>query len=327
MLQHRRGRSRLRVVTALENETIRMLVAGEPSGLELAPPGLVDWEDIDHFAHSFSTAHRFADLRIADYVELLADAGKLAELSVDTIRHQHRVHAEDTSGNPAGSWSVFECLDGELRVGGETYLLVGGRFYKVAESYRKELDEFIDKMNEWSGVLPDSTTAEPEGAYNERAANSSVEYLNMDKALVRVGHHTNAIEFCDIYTSDGDFVHVKRHLRSNMLSHLFAQGSVAGDLFLMSAEYRDKSLAVVREKEQDRATRTGDPSYVGRFSTFDTGEIVPARFEVVYAIVAEWRGRPYREALPFFSKVNLRRRVNELTRMGYRVSLKRVEAR
>jgi uncharacterized protein (TIGR04141 family) len=65
---------------------------------------------------------------------------------------------------------------------------------------------------------------------------------------------------------------------------------------------------------------------VGRFSAFDPAGISPGGFEVVYAVVANWKGRTFVEALPFFSKVNLRRHARDLGRMGYRVSRKKVQA-
>ena len=58
---------------------------------------------------------------------------------------------------------------------------------------------------------------------------------------------------------------------------------------------------------------------------FETSSLKTADFEIVYVIVAPWKGRSPAQALPFFSKVNLERTVQELTNKGYRVSLSSVD--
>ncbi len=136
--------------------------------------------------------------------------------------------------------------------------------------------------------------------------------------------HTSSIEICDILTHDGCFIHVKRKLGSSTLSHLFGQGTVSADLFLMSRGYRDVTLNRIREVEDERAVAEGDDGYRGRFSTFDPAGITPSNYEVVYAIIAKWDGREFVDALPFFSKVHLRRHIDGLRRLGYRVSYKRI---
>jgi uncharacterized protein (TIGR04141 family) len=52
----------------------------------------------------------------------------------------------------------------------------------------------------------------------------------------------------------------------------------------------------------------------------DVPDIETASFEVGFAIVHSWRGRPLSEELPFFSKINLRRTAEELQSRGFRVS-------
>jgi uncharacterized protein (TIGR04141 family) len=164
-----------------------------------------------------------------------------------------------------------------------------------------------------------------EGPYNELAANSSKNYLLLDKRTVRITTHTSPIEICDVLTHDNHFIHVKRKLGSSSLSHLFSQGFVSGDLLLMSQEYREKVLSKIQEAEKLRAAQEGDPGFNGRFATFSVAGISPNDFEVVYAIIAKWDGRDLVEALPFFSKVNLRRFTEDLHRMGFKVSYKRIQ--
>ena len=59
---------------------------------------------------------------------------------------------------------------------------------------------------------------------------------------------------------------------------------------------------------------------------FDPTSFAAAKHPVVYAIVDRWNGDPLARKLPFFSKVNLRRSVERLERLGFRVSYRRVSA-
>ncbi|MGH9043639.1 MAG: DUF6119 family protein, partial [Acidimicrobiales bacterium] len=43
-------------------------------------------------------------------------------------------------------------------------------------------------------------------------------------------------------------------------------------------------------------------------------------YEIVYAIVARWRGRSLVQALPFFSKISLRHIAHELHSRGFGVT-------
>ena len=96
-------------------------------------------------------------------------------------------------------------------------------------------------------------------------------------------------------------------------------------------DYRQAVMAKVAQAETKLATDESDPSIHGRFTgVLETNRPDTSQCDVVYAIIAKWTpaGKPKRtlvEALPFFSKVNLRRHVDSLRRMGYRASYKRIE--
>ena len=100
---------------------------------------------------------------------------------------------------------------------------------------------------------------------------------------------------------------------------------MSADLLLMSQEYRETVLQEVRTAE--RAKRAGRD---GAFSAMIRDGVQPGRLEVVYAVIAKWgdegkgKDRGIAEAMPFFSKVNLRRCATDLKRMGYSVSYKRI---
>lgn len=259
----------------------------------------------------------------------MEEATRREELTLAHLKRD-RVLAVEGGGDVIREWPVFRCLTGELEVDGRTYLLEDGDVFEVEPDYLKDLDRYLDELEESDIGLPDSPMRngeeETEGDYNRRASETSDTHLLLDKETVKVDTHTSPIEICDVLTTDRRFVHVKRKLQSASLSHLFSQGYVSADLFLMSPDYRTATRDKIAEAERERAGRAGDPSFRGRFQAvldFDTPNT--SLLEVVYAIVAKWGGRSLVGALPFFSKVNLRRHADDLRRMGYRVSYKRIE--
>jgi len=136
----------------------------------------------------------------------------------------------------------------------------------------------------------------------------------MDKKLIRVESRTTPIELCDILTAQRQLVHAKKTFSSTNLSHLFSQGAVAAALIQENAPFRDAAQARVMLEDNGDA-----------FAFFSPDGIQTAQFEVVYAVVGNWRGRSPSQALPFFSKVNLRRTGADLRSRGFRMSLAQVQ--
>ena len=180
--------------------------------------------------------------------------------------------------------------------------------------------------------LPRCSKGTCEGDYNEKTAKKDAALLLLDKRTVNVTGRTTPIEICDLLKIDQAgqenkkcrLIHVKRKLNSSSLSHLFAQGSVSADLLWRSRDYRDKVLEKIEEEEGKKTSPTkasGSTDYEGDFSEPFKDVTNPPKTEVVYAIIADWKNRSLADALPFFSKVNLRRHINYLHLIGFNVSI------
>jgi uncharacterized protein (TIGR04141 family) len=126
------------------------------------------------------------------------------------------------------------------------------------------------------------------------------------KTIVHGGGHSK-IEFCDILTNDRKLIHVKKYGGSSVLSHLFMQGAVSGELLVADAEFRLKlNRALPRGHKLPEPRRRPNP----------------ADFEVVYAIISASRN-PLN--IPFFSKVSLRSARRRLMSYGYQVTKKKIQ--
>jgi uncharacterized protein (TIGR04141 family) len=121
-------------------------------------------------------------------------------------------------------------------------------------------------------------------------------------------------------TAQGELIHVKRKLGSSDLSHLFSQGYISAETIHAGPELR----AAVRAKVEEQAqVQQRDAA---KFCRFVKEPFSPSDLTVVYAILADWKGKPPRDRLPFFSKVNLRHYAQQLSRMGFNIAFAAVDA-
>ncbi len=313
------------LLAKLRRKVEAVLLKGGES-LALAPPERVEWDNLAEFRYSVAPDETHEVLRVEDYLGHVGD--EAANLSFNAMR-EHRVEALNGRGDVIHEWPVTRALVGEIELGGQTYLLEEGDFYQVESQFLTTLDEFVDGVCESKVALPPSPLDDVgreqlEGDYNEIAAKASDQHLLLDKKTVSISRET-PIEICDVLTSNRQFVHVKRHLGSSGLSHLFSQGFVSADSYLASREFRDAALTRIEEVEEERALAENEPAFRGRFTGALDAVPDSHNIEVVYAVIAQWNGRNLAQALPFFSKVNLRRTINDLRRLGCNVSLHRVE--
>lgn len=282
-------------------------------------PEFVEWDKLSEFYFSFNSNNRFPDPEDADLRSALKQVGKLNIVTVKRLRRSWQLKAVAVDGHVI-QWPLLKCLAGEFTLDDSKYILTEGEFFEIRKDFLEELDAFIKTLKPTQHKLPNSSESKKEGDYNQETAEKNDSYLLLDKRTVRVNGMTSPIEICDILTKDRCFIHVKRKLGSSSLSHLFAQGSVSADLFLMSKEYRMAALEKIQDVEKVYGVED-------QFSTFKPEGITSSEYRVLYAIVAKWNGRKLAQALPFFSKVNLRRHVEDLRRMGYPVSVARVHVK
>jgi uncharacterized protein (TIGR04141 family) len=279
----------------------------------------VDWDRVVSFRYHFDRpqgrareAVRHPDIRLRDYLAGLIRTGRLDNLSYDYLRAA-RIHAVDGNGGDVHEWSAWKCLVGEVSIDEKTYILDEGDFYEVRDDYMAELNIAIKAIPLAKINLPSSTPIEEEGDYNCRAARNDTNLLLLDKKTVKVNTKTTAIEICDLLTSSRQLVHVKRHLGSSDLSHLFAQGVVSACLLQESPEFRKKTIEKIDQMTEQST-----------FAFIKADSFITSEFEVVYAIAERWAGRTFDQALPFFSKINLREAIQNLHGRGFRVSLHQI---
>jgi uncharacterized protein (TIGR04141 family) len=288
-----------RVIERLDETVVSLLRAGNES-LWLAVPEPVHWSNIAGFKYTRSkTAETYDDLDLATYYLACgrADEMTLGRLRTDIVRC---VRADD--GNDWHRWPIHQCLVGELTVNGEQYVLSEGQWFRIDRDFLAEVETWIQGLTKASAGLP-SFTGGDEQVYCKRAARKSQGVLHLlDRDLISYGQH-RSIEACDLYSRERVFIHVKKYGASSVLSHLFAQGAVSGELF-----YNEPSFRTAVSEKLPPAYQWGDPSVPP----------TPQQFEIQYAVICQ-PGK--RLELPFFSKVNLKKESRRLRQLGFKVSL------
>lgn len=305
------------LVSALNEQLVKQLAASDTSTTHMAMPENLEWEDIEHFVivPTVRQTH-FDELDLDAY--LGHRATKPAELTVESLKNRKVSVKFLRSADADARWSVYQCLVSEQRLNGGAYALIEGRWFSIADSLVAEVDTAIAAIPQASVSLPAGLPGESEGDYNARAASGSADLALLDKELVAPDGSNTRIEFCDLLSTDGSLVHVKRKSRSSTLSHLFAQGHVSAES-LVDGTLRDQVRTAIR-----KAAGSADAS--GWLDLVPPSSGVPDRDKVTvtYAVIANSSASGV-EWLPFFSRLTLMQTVRDLNRIGFtKVALMRV---
>jgi uncharacterized protein (TIGR04141 family) len=294
----------------LEGHVIDALRRRAVDEFDLAPPEVVNWELVKAFRFHFDGRRHetHPDLLLRDLLHGMHRDRELATLDVRFLKTR-RILALGSDNEVIGRWTIWRCLASEFTIGDATYILDEGEFFHVEALFLSALNAYIDQLSGDAIQLPASAAGMIERDYNAAAVGAlGSAGLLLDRKLVK-SPERDRIELCDILTKDRQLIHVKRHLGSSDLSHLFAQGAVSAELLQESQDFCSNAQEVINTL-----------SATIRFPFFESFPVATRDFEIVYAIIAPWRDRTLAAALPFFSKLNLRARAQELRNRGFRVS-------
>lgn len=212
----------------------------------------------------------------------------------------------DHDGREKRQWTAFKCTYAELEHQDHSYLHTGGKWYEVESDFVKETNKAYNRIQDCEISFPKYHDAS-EGEYlNRISAADQKRFALMDQQNISIGKGQSPVEFCDLFTSDKDIIHVKRYGQSSVLSHLFAQGLVSGELFCGDKKFREQINELLPKTH--------------RLSNAEDG---PERdeFRVVYAIISDQEGALQ---IPFFSRLNLKHAAKRLELYGFRVAKAKV---
>ena len=196
-------------------------------------------------------------------------------------------------------------MNAEVDIQGQKYILNDAAWYVIDSDFVSQTNAFFKSIVESTIQLPlYGTMNEPR--YNVHVASEDDGIDLMDRKMISIGGGRSSVEFCDLFTKDRRLVHVKKYGASSVLSHLFQQGVVSGELFLSDVDFRKK----VNEE-------------LSAGFKFDDEEKRPeaSSYEVCFAIMSDVPGNLN---IPFFSKVVMRNAAKRLQTFGYTVTKKKI---
>lgn len=304
-------------VAELDERVVAELRARDTSTTHLATPDPLDWAEVEAFAIAGTGNLEYEDLDLDLYLANI-DEPDLAVLTPALLRSRRIKVRYARSSNWAILWSLHQALVSEQELDGNLYVLIEGRWFEVSGSLSSRVDEFVDRLATSPIDLPAARPGETEPEYNKRVAAVDAEHrLCLDAKILRPGGASSGIEFCDVLTSDGVMLHMKRKSRSSTLSHLFAQGVVAATALLADSDFRLR----LRE-EITRAV--GDAPGWEAVIPGPSETPVRSSFTVSFVVVAN-SARARNGWLPFFSRLNLMQQARSLDNLGLRYTLDRVD--
>ncbi|SDZ15866.1 DUF6119 family protein [Herbiconiux ginsengi] len=305
------------IIEQLDGLLVQQLIESDTSSTHFAMPEALSWEDVDAFKIAGTRSTEYDDLEIDAYLNALGDAR--VDLTIEALKQRHVSVRFSRSTTFESRWTVYQCLVTEQRIDLQLYVLIEGRWFVVSESLVDEVDTFANSLGASPTVFPDAVSGEAERLFNERTADSAPDdRLLLDARIVRPGGAASGIEVCDILTSSGEFIHVKRKSRSSTLSHLFAQGSVSAATFIGDGTFRDKVRTHIVENTSEPLTSRWLALIPGSADPIDR-----SAYSVSYVVLAN-SAADGTNWLPFFSKLNLMQHGRQLKNMNLDVTITRV---
>lgn len=288
----------------LDDKLVARLRRSELNRTWLSIPDVISWEEIKEFRYSDSSdARGFQDVHFSTYFD---EKRVPATLTMDQLKRDKISGIRASDEVAFLNWPVFKCIYTELDEGKNKYVLNAGQWYRVDKDFVSEIESDVARIPSASLTLP-PYEHRSEAEYNEDVAKRDPRtFTHCDVKLISHGAGRSRIEFCDLFSKDRQLIHVKRYAGSGVLSHLFNQGLVAGELTMGDASFRRKVNAQLP---------------VGLQFNPPEDRPDPKRLEIVYGIVST-SAKPV--TLPFFSKVVLRSIHRSLTNTGLRVSLAQI---
>ncbi len=286
----------------LNNELLVKLNNKELDKIWMAVPELMDWSDVEGFKYLPYQKDLSDDISLLEFLE--AHTNELDSVAKLTSRFVHATSA--SSDTEINHWSVYKCLYGEISLDDKLYIINNGKWYHVDTDFVEKVNTSYQQIELADIDLPEYNHKK-EGDYNLHVITERDDMLCLDAKNIAYGGGHSKIEFCDLLTGNNQLIHVKRYGGSSVLSHLFFQGVVSGELFVSDAEFRQKLNEKLPDDWKHHSTESKPNA---------------ADYEVIYAIISNVdEDRP---GLPFFSKVSIRNAKRRLESYGYAVKLKKI---
>ncbi len=304
-------------ISELNNEVVERIKLNNLDGLTLAVPTLVQFENIEKYGYQHNgKIKEIEEPSLDNFRQYLSGEGILTTLTKDHLYEEIDLKTWDASGDENHAWKTGSCITGDFVHNNKTYIIDEGGYYEIDKDYLDSLNRYVDGIKKCQPALPPATKEmKTEDDYVVKLPQKlGGDAILLHKMTIRRPGST-AIEICDVALKEKKYIHVKKGTCSSSLSHLFSQALVSGELLLMDGEFRK----MVKDKVDEQAKEDKD-SYKWIYDA----KFEPTDQEIVMAIMTGCKEKEVSKLLPFFSKVNLKMRCDDLKRRGYKYSIAQI---
>lgn len=273
----------------------------------MAVPEIIEWETTEGFKYSGQANQTiFPDISMKDFLSFIKE-----DITIELLKNKQVFGIDSLNQTVKFIWTAYQCLYSEVKddSSGNTFLLTNGKWYQIEKDFTKIIEtNYSDLMSNSSVSLPDYNHKN-EGDYNDSLPTTDSNFISLDRKLINYGGKYNKIEFCDLFSKDKKIIHVKHYGGSSVLSHLFSQGLVSGELMISDSNYRKKVLEKITDSNFKLLKEKQKPK--------------PSEYEIIYAVISS-SSKPL--DIPFFSKVSLKNAKTRLESFGYKVLLTKIKS-
>jgi len=296
----------IKILERLNNSLIENIKNNRFEKTWMAVPEIIEWETIDGFKYgNRSNSEIFPDIFIKDFILSTQE-----DITIELLKNKQIFGIDSLSQNVKFNWTVFQCFYSEVKDSstGNTFLLTNGKWYQVEKDFTQIIETNYNDLIFTSSMSLPEYNHKNEGDYNDSIPAADQNFISLDRKLINYGGKYNKIEFCDLFSKDKEIIHVKHYGGSSVLSHLFFQGLVSGELMISDSSYRKKVLEKISNPSFKLLKENQKPK--------------PNEFKIIYAIISS-SDKPL--DIPFFSKVSLKNAKMRLESFGYSVYLIKIK--
>lgn len=315
----------LEILDAAAFADLQELVKGNTSDLHITLPDILSPEEsveVGYFGIGLKSGRKqaYTQIAIEDYVEELK-AGQIAEIAdMAELRGSHEIRVIiDGEGDKKHKRKLFDCFVYELTYKGDTYVLFAGDWFVVDKAFHTAVENDFLKLVAKKPFVASTSTASEREFIAELDGYKNL--LNLDQVKLSPASAPGAnLEPCDFLSMAKQFIHLKDGHSSAPISHLWNQGVVSAESFVLDEKFRIDLRKEVK-KRQSKSNKTGFDAILpdGR------SKPAPSEFTVVFGIMRDRYMKSGVVSIPFFSKVSLRAVANRIQLMGYPVEVHLVE--
>jgi len=294
------------MIDTLEKVLEQKLQKKDFKNVWLSIPEIIQWDIVKGFMFTHGGKVIYTDITMDGFMATVNDE----KITLELLKNRKVSCADEDHNCVNKSWPVYRCLYAEVNLDDVKYVLNDGDWFRIEPDFVTKTNSNFSNIP-FSGLSLPLYNHEDEGAYNQSVSASMPEEYALldDKNKVFHGGGHGQIEICDLFSKKKNLIHIKRYGKSSVLSHLFSQGFVSGQLMQLDADFRAKIKSKLPTSFKPLISEDNRPK--------------DQEFTITFGVISEDQEEGLH--LPFFSRVNINNTHRILRGYGFNVELLKIK--